>query len=290
MLLQPSTWAHLRIPFSLFLAPVFVIAWAFSPEKHFFTTLWAFIAIHLFLYPASNGYNSFFDKDEGSIGGLEKPPKVTRQLLYASNLFDVVGWVIGGFGVSVPFAMMMIVYSLISRAYSYDKIRLKKYPILSWLIVGSVQGGFTFAMTYLAVNQLTFSELLDKTDWYAPALAVSCMLWASYPMTQVYQHQKDKKRGDKPLSMLLGIRGTFIFTLLMFGLTTIFLVYLIYNYRGIYAATGFIVFLSPTLIWFQMWLFKVWKDEKQANFQGVMKLNKLSSSCMIAYFLILGLM
>jgi hypothetical protein len=39
-------------------------------------------------FPASNGYNSYFDKDEDSIGLLEKPPEVDISLYYFSILLE----------------------------------------------------------------------------------------------------------------------------------------------------------------------------------------------------------
>src|SRR5690554_7006697 len=44
----------------------------------------------LFRSPASNGYNSYFDKDEESIGGLETPPPINKALLHYSFFFDAI--------------------------------------------------------------------------------------------------------------------------------------------------------------------------------------------------------
>ena len=33
--------------------------------------------------------------------------------------------------------------------------------------------------------------------------------WRAYPMTQIFQHEEDK-RGDETLSLKLGIKGTFL--------------------------------------------------------------------------------
>jgi 1,4-dihydroxy-2-naphthoate octaprenyltransferase len=38
----------------------------------------------------------------------------------------------------------------------------------------------------------------------------SCLIGASYPLTQVYQHQEDSQRGDRTLSLLLGYKGSFM--------------------------------------------------------------------------------
>ncbi|MEQ8812426.1 MAG: ubiquinone biosynthesis protein UbiA, partial [Imperialibacter sp.] len=78
-MLQKATWLHLRIPFSFYLLPVFVFACATVKPGGLLLTGIIFLILHLFLYPASNGFNSYFDKDEESIGGLEHPPKVSEE-------------------------------------------------------------------------------------------------------------------------------------------------------------------------------------------------------------------
>ena len=124
-----SSWLHLRIPFSYFLLPVFLFSLAVSPNISSGPVLWTFIIIHFFLYPASNGFNSYFDKDEKSIGGLKHPPPVNKGLYYLSLLFDAIAIVLGVIIINIPFAILLFIYGLVSKAYSHPQIRLKKLPI-----------------------------------------------------------------------------------------------------------------------------------------------------------------
>ena len=137
-----STWLHLRIPFSFFLMPVYLFALAISPNFSEHTLLWSFLLIHLFLYPASNGYNSYFDKDEKSIGGLKNPPPVKLGLYYVSLSFDGIAIILGWIMISPLFSVMLFIYGLASKAYSHPLIRLKKYAIAGWLTTGFFQGFF----------------------------------------------------------------------------------------------------------------------------------------------------
>ncbi|MFN7328134.1 MAG: ubiquinone biosynthesis protein UbiA, partial [Bacteroidota bacterium] len=98
-----STLLHLRFPFSYFLLPVYLFALSQSPDFTADRLLWSFLLIHLFLYPASNGYNSYFDKDEQSIGGLKNPPPVNKTLYYAALLLDVVAIVFAILKISLLF-------------------------------------------------------------------------------------------------------------------------------------------------------------------------------------------
>ena len=167
-----------------------------------------FVVLHLLAYPASNGYNSYYDRDEGSIGGLRQPPKVSRELLHLVWLFDALA-VVGAWLLSPVFAVLVAGYLLVSKAYSYEGIRLKKYPLLSTAVVVVFQGAYTFLMTQVGVAA-TSSQLLAP-DNLLLALVSSLFLCGSYPLTQVYQHAEDARRGDRTLSLRLGIRGTFVF-------------------------------------------------------------------------------
>ncbi|MDP5121162.1 MAG: hypothetical protein NWQ46_06190 [Spirosomaceae bacterium] len=114
---------HLRLPFSLFLMPVYWFAVSQVTAINTTKAIWVFVILHLLIYPASNAYNSYFDKDEGSIGGLEKPPAVGKELFWVATFMDILGSLLGLFFVNYIFGMMVLIYSLVSRAYSYDGIR-----------------------------------------------------------------------------------------------------------------------------------------------------------------------
>lgn len=85
-----STVKHLRLPFSFYLMPVFLFAVSQANTINWRTTAIAFVILHLFVFPSSNGYNSFQDRDTGSIGGLKHPPKVSPNLYHATLLMDIV--------------------------------------------------------------------------------------------------------------------------------------------------------------------------------------------------------
>src|SRR6187431_2412163 len=135
-----SSWLHLGIPFSYFLLPVFLFSLSVSPNITEKTLLWTFLIVHIFLYPASNGYNSYFDKDEKSIGGLKNPPPVNKGLYFLSLLFDVIAIALAFVKIGWAFAVMVFVYGLASKVYSHPSTRLKKYPIGGWLFTGFFQG------------------------------------------------------------------------------------------------------------------------------------------------------
>lgn len=280
--MQRATLLHLRFPFSYYLLPVylFTVSQADTIDA---TGAWiSLVCLHLLLYPASNGYNSYFDKDEQSIGGLKVPPPVSKELYTISLAMDACALLIG-LWVSWQFSLMMLVYGLLSKAYSHPSVRIKKYPLLSWLVAGSFQGAFTYGMVWVAIVPEGPTQLLTLPV-IAPALLSTAMLMGSYPMTQIYQHEEDSRRGDRTLSLLLGIKGTFLFTFMVFGLVSAGFTFYFMNIRSWLEGVLFLIGLQPVLLFFIYWMRKVWKDTSYADFDHTMRLNALSAHGLNAAF------
>ena len=277
----------LRIPFSLYLMPVFWFGLSALPAGFSgWRALGVFVVLHLLAYPASNGYNSYYDRDEGSIGGLKAPPRVTPELLHLVWLFDVLA-LAGALVLSPVFAGLLAVYMLVSKAYSYEGIRLKKYPLVSTVVVVVFQGAFTFLMTQVGVG-VGWPILFEKTNLLL-ALVSTLFLCGSYPLTQVYQHAEDARRGDRTLSLRLGIRGTFIFAAisLLLGATTLLLAY---TWRQEpWALLAFLLATGPVVVLFGRWAWLVWHNAEAASFEWTMRMNQVSSLCLSLAFGLIAL-
>jgi 4-hydroxybenzoate polyprenyltransferase len=277
-----AIWLHLRVPFSFFLLPVFWFALSQSINPHFGRSLLVAFIIHLLLYPASNAYNSFFDKDEESIGILEAPPPVDQTLHLVAWGLDILALILGAF-IGWPFVFYLLIYGLISKAYSHDRIRLKKYPVWSWLIVSSFQGGFTYIMTLQAISDIPLEQLLTSQNLLASGLCTLNVM-AMYPLTQVYQHAEDARRGDLTLSRLLGIQGTFVCAVLVFACSLLgFYVY----FGGRSHFYILLVFILPAIVFFVTWYLRVRIDRSHANFRSAMRMTLLSGIGLNGFFLTL---
>ncbi|MDO8968003.1 UbiA family prenyltransferase [Algoriphagus sp.] len=279
-----SSISHLRIPFSLFLMPVFLFALALTPNLNGDRLLLVFLVLHLFLYPSSNGYNSFFDRDEESIGGLKHPPKVTPDLYWLSQGFFLIALILGAM-ISLGFAGMLLVYGLVSMAYSHPRIRIKKYPWASWIIAGFFQGYFTFAMAYAGLSDLGW-DVIVKPHVIIPGLLTSLMLWGNYPLTQVYQHREDSKRGDRTLSLKLGIKGTFLFSALFFALTGAAFIWYFLDRGQDQIIWVYLGAMAPIILFFLIWFgFVNQNPEKYASYSWAMGMNSLSALALNAFFI-----
>lgn len=281
-MLQRSTIQLLRFHFSFFLMPVYFFALSQLPKPAWGRAVLIFFVFHLLVYPASNGYNSFMDKDEGSIGGIRNPLQPTRQLFIVSVVMDAVA-ILLSLMVSPFFALGILCYILASRAYSYRGIRLKKYPITGYLTVIIFQGAVTFWLVYHGSH-------FPDTSFNVPVsgmLASSLLIGGFYPLTQIYQHEADRKEGVITLSALLGYKGTFVFTGVVYFCAFLVLAY--HFFSGLEIRQFFIlqIFMLPVLVYFFVWALKVWNNSAMADFSHTMKMNILASICTNIAFLTL---
>lgn len=279
-----NTIKLLRIPFSFFLAPLFLFAYSQAEEVVHRQALWSFLIIHFLVYPASNGYNSYVDRDEDSIGGLEKPPLPTRDLFYLTIFLDLAATVLALVFVNTLFAFCLVLYIGASRAYSSRQIRLKRYPFLGFLTVVIFQGAFTY---YMSIAGISGGALRFDTANIFVLLGCSFQIAGAYPLTQVYQHEQDLRDGVVTLSYKLGYIGTFAFTAAMFVLCNVFY-YLYFTTRELGMIFYIVqVFFIPIVIWFGIWFSLVWKDRRQANFRNTMRMNWVAAICMNSCFIVL---
>ena len=199
--------------------------------------------------------------------------------------FDVVA-ILLSWTLSLQFAVLILVYTLVSKAYSYDKIRLKRYPIGSTLVVTLFQGFFMFLTTQLGVigedSRILFSE-----ENLTLAVCSSLFLLGSYPITQVYQHEEDASRGDKTLSLMLGIKGTFVFSSIAFLIGSIAMGWTFIQQSNVNDFYLFLILGAPILLYFGLWFRKVLRDEREANFKQTMRMNMISSLSLSAAFILM---
>jgi 1,4-dihydroxy-2-naphthoate polyprenyltransferase len=280
-MLKRSTIQLLRFHFSLFLLPVYLFALSQLEEISLARAILIFIILHVLVYPSSNGYNSYMDRDESPIGGLANPLQPTKELFYVSIAMDIIAILIS-FWISFYFAAGILIYILASRAYSYRGIRLKKYPITGYLTVIICQGALIFYLTYHGAGIM--QELKVS---YLPMIAASCLIGGYYPLTQVYQHKEDTADGVKTISLLLGKRGTFLFCGIVFAIATIILFFTFKNENNPQYFWLFIVCMSPMALFFSKWMMQVWRDENAANFRNSLATNLLASICTSICFLII---
>ena len=280
-MLHRSTIQLLRFHFSLFLLPVFLFAICQLDSINWRDAAIVFFILHGLVYPASNGYNSYMDRDKTSIGALAKPLQPTKQLLYVTVVMDIfsVGLSII---ISFYFAGGILLYILASRAYSFRGIRLKKFPVTGYLIVVIFQGALTFFLSYHGSSN---DKTLHVPLW--PMIAATFLIGGQYPLTQVYQHEDDLKDNVKTISYKLGKKGTVVFCGIVFALATAAMFFTFDEQKQLKFFFIFAICMLPMILFFLWWMLQVWKDESKADFKNSLRMNLLASCCITICFLIL---
>ena len=169
----------------------------------------------VFLNGGTLAINSVFDKDEGDIGYLNAPPALPRYLLHFSLALLSGGQVLA-FLLPVGFRIAYAICFLLSVLYSVPPFRFKAVAGVDWVI-----------------NMWGFGTLTPYAAWaatgrpldvgHALVLLAFCPLFAGlYPLTQLYQFDEDRRRGDRTLALILGMRASLwvatLCTLLAFAL------------------------------------------------------------------------
>ena len=197
--------AHLRLRFAWILMPIFGFGFYLSRGPMTLRSVLGFAVIHLFLYGGANAFNSYYDRDTGPIGGLFHPPPVTRGVLTAAVILKIVGGLLA-FIVGRAFAMIYWAFVGLSVAYSHPRIRLKRRPYIGALAVAFGQGGLGFFSGWVLGRPLVAVRSLEGVLGLATTVLFTVAL---YPLTQSYQVDDDRARGDRTLPVVLGVPRAF---------------------------------------------------------------------------------
>ena len=161
--------------------------------------------------------------------------------------------------------------------------------MISFLVVFIFQGAFVYWLCYTAISGISIFKVWDL-PFFIAGLVCSCLIGASYPLTQIYQHEEDRKRGDITLSIILGIKGSFAFAALLFLLATVLIYWYWQLEHQIRNFWLFLLFIIPVLLIFLKWLLKVLRNEQNANFKNMSRMTLSSGTAMLIYFLVVLLL
>jgi 4-hydroxybenzoate polyprenyltransferase len=166
----------------------------------------ALLALALWVILLNGGtlaINSAFDRDEGDIGYLKSPPPVPRHLGLVAFAMMATGQVLS-FWLPQGFRWAYAICFLMSIGYSVPPLRLKAVAGADWVINMWGFGTLTPYAGYAATGRP-----LDLA--HGLVLFAFCPLFASlYPLTQLYQFEEDRRRGDRTLALILGMRRSLL--------------------------------------------------------------------------------
>lgn len=176
-----------------------------------------FVNVHILLFGGATAYNSYWDKDEGPIGGLKNPPGMKPWMWFISLLMQALGLLVAlsaGSLFTGVYALSMLLFWL----YSTPHARWKGDPIKSLVAIGVSTGTNSLVMGYLAAGMYA----LPLSVIFA-AFGVALVILSLYPTSQLYQMDDDQRRGDQTFAIKYGFQGVFNFFVLAFSMGVIFI-------------------------------------------------------------------
>lgn len=229
--------------FGILSAP-YLISVLFSEQTDWKRFFILFFVIHALLFGGATAYNSYWDKDEGPVGGLKNPPKMEKWMQTASLLLMGSGlWF--SLKVSNFFTVLYMISFFLFWAYSSPVLRWKGRPFLSLFTIGISTGSNSFLMGVLALG-----NEIEMEHWIT-SVGVACMLTAMYPVSQLFQMEEDSKRGDITFTIRYGKKGILWLFLGLNSLGTLFVSYGLSRFSMILAFLFPVISAIPTVIVYQ---------------------------------------
>lgn len=241
---------HLRLHYQLlFLSPLFMWGVALADRAPSPRTWLGFAAFHVFLYGGITAYNSYYDRDEGPIGGLRVPPPVTPGLLGFALMIQTLGLLMALY-VGAAFTLVYLGIAALSVAYSHPRFRWKAKPVRSLAVVAFGQGTAGFVAGLLASGG-GWSTFVSPRVALGALVATLCTV-GLYPLTQLYQVDEDRARGDRTFAVAFGPARSFEFSLLCLAVASVCLVLLLGTFGiedAMFGAVGALFLLGFVAHW-----------------------------------------
>ena len=193
---------HLRLPFQVALSTAMLWGVVWSSGTLSLRFLWVWLAWTVALSGGATAYNSYFDRDEGPVGGLRRPPKVRPSMLWLSLALQLAGALLLAACTTWTDAGVYALGAVVFFAYSTPGIRTKSRP---WLATATVALG-SGALASLA------GSLAGGGGANLGMLSAALFIAGFYPLTQLGQIDEDRRRGDRTFAVALGRDAAFLWS------------------------------------------------------------------------------
>jgi 4-hydroxybenzoate polyprenyltransferase len=267
---------HLRLHWQVMLAPLFlwglVLAAGAGALESITPRFWlVFFIFHVLFYGGATALNSYYDQDQGPVGGLWNPPQASRDLLLFAVAVQVIGLVLLVF-ISRPLFVLALIMGFVGNAYSHPAIRLKAYPWTSLLAVSIFQGmGGTAAGWLFAAEDW---QTLFSGKAILGMLASALIITGFYPLTQIYQREEDRKQGVISFAVYAGEKCFLLAITCMLSAAALmgFLAWRDFGALEALAAAGG---LGGLAVYIAVWWWRYDESQVRANYLWMMRLGYL---------------
>jgi len=211
-LTRPAQWPILTaqlVVSMLLTAPVAGDGWsAWFVNLPWWRMLAAWVAWVVLLNGGTLAFNSAYDRDTEPVAYLACPPQPPGWLARAAVVAMGLGGLLGGLLVGPFFGLAVFACLVLSVLYSHPATRWKSRPGLDLMVNIIGYGAGTTIAGMIAVT----GEMPAASGWWFTA-GFGLLFGSFYPLTQIYQTDADRRRGDRTLTTALGIRPSLLVTL-----------------------------------------------------------------------------
>ncbi|MDZ7706369.1 MAG: UbiA family prenyltransferase [Trueperaceae bacterium] len=271
---------HLRLPFNVLLTPIYLYGILIASgatgvsEPLSDPAVWlGWLSLHLFLYGGTTAFNSYYDRDEGPVGGMLHPPAVDAGLLPFSLIVQAVGLVLAAF-VGVAFTAAWTGLFLVFAAYSHPAVRLKAHPAAALTAIALGQGAVGFVLGWTVVAPP--SGLLSPPVLLRMA-ATAAIVTGLYIVTQSYQVREDGARGDRTLPVLLGPTRALRLAVAVLTPGGLVLVADVARLAGAWTATVVTLAFAVLATWLLRWAGAFDPEATERNYRTAMRISASAS-------------
>jgi lycopene elongase/hydratase (dihydrobisanhydrobacterioruberin-forming) len=238
----------------------------------------------VFLNGGTLAINSAYDRDEGDIGYLDRPPPIPNGLALVAALLMGTGMILSGILMPRLFVYAYLACFALSILYSVPPIRLKAIAGADLIVNMIGYGALTFAAGGLATSLQAGVPLIVLT---LLAASFAFLFGAFYPMTQIYQIPEDSARGDRTLAVRFGARNSLLFSAAaVFGFAACQIAAAIYARVTV---PGFVVLALVAAAWFAFtlhWLARLGNYPEQKGMYRALKLWAVADLATVGVFLL----
>lgn len=174
------------------------------------TLLAAWLAWVVLLNGGTLAFNSAYDRDTEPVAYLAAPPPPPRWLSGFALVWMAVGVVVGWARVAPAFGLLTAACVVLSLLYSHPVVRWKARPGFDLAVnmagygAGTTLAGLLAGMAAMTGANAGGASGLPAAAWWLVG-GFALLFGSFYPLTQLYQLEEDRRRGDRTLATALGI-------------------------------------------------------------------------------------
>jgi 4-hydroxybenzoate polyprenyltransferase len=265
---------HLRLHYQFFiLSGGYLMGGLLVPDPEWNEFWLQFLNVHVLLFGGATVFNSWHDKDEGPIGGLQNPPKMKKWMRDASIFIQILGFILA-WNSGLIFTLFYLLSMTLFWLYSTPHARWKGKPLLSLVAIGVSTGSNSLVMGALAAGA-DFSLIL-----LTAGIGAGFMMLSLYPVSQIYQVEEDTKRGDFTFASVYGLKGVRWFNSISFILGVVILGLSIYF---VYQPLSIVFLIAGVIVWVILMKWVQSLSTEKDQYREVMQIKYIVSGIFVLF-------